>query len=177
VTADGRSTQQPVSWSGHRVSSRRCGHDVCPVTFTGAASFFERRRITRRPVPLYEPYSHVEGRRHREVHRVRDPGDNASGTSSARVLSTLTATTCHNTWPRSVTQGGASYAVASGLRWLYARSAVGAARRRAMGGRCGMGAGTPCGEHTGGGRARVRVRVPRRRGRAAHHAPCARSAL
>jgi len=157
VTADGRSTQRPVSWSGHRVSSRRCGHDVCPVTFTGAASFFERRRITRRPVPLSESHSRVEGRRHRQVSSVRDPGDNASGTSSARVLSTITATTCHNTWPRSVTQGGARYAVASGLRWLV-RSLSGRHRatprdgwpvrdggrhpvRRAYGRRPGAGAG------------------------------------
>jgi len=141
VTADGRSTQQPVSWSGHRVSSRRCGHDVCPVTFTGAASFFERRRITRRPVPLYEPYSHVEGRRHREVHRSGTPAKTRQGppqrASQRHEPPLLVITHSHAPSHRRDRLCGRVPACAG----LDARSAVGVERRCARGGRRGCAGG------------------------------------
>jgi len=136
-------------------------------------------------VPLSEPHSRVEGRRHRAVSSVRDPGDNASGTSSARVLSTRTAATCHNTWPRAVTRRGTSDVAASrrALAWTPARrSALNDVARQVAGvGGMGYDRGRDGGmrpvRRTHTGRGRSRVRFPQWRKRAAHHAPRSRSAL
>ncbi len=184
MTADGRSTRWPASWSGHRVSSRGCGPAVCPGTHTEAASFVRRRRLIRRLTPVYMPHSRLEDRRQWEVSSVMDPGKNASGTSSARVSSARTATTCHNSWARCHTAHDTRCGRVLPYADVDAQAAVGAERRRATGGRrrmgwcmivAGTGAGTPRDEHTGGGRSRVRV--PWRRGRAAHHVPRSQSAL